>query len=454
MPQDLPLVEFTLARPYARIGGVAVGMIRITTNGNPPNIESFELMLTAQCKLDPRWHGQIPASVDFPFHSDNTICIWSSNRLDLIKLQERHWDQWHEVRPRPIVWPGRKVGPHVPPPEMDVRLEDLHRAFTFRFDLPMDKELPPTLIATSCRYYYTILARLKMKCGLIRWFQIPIRVLTASPVYTTPHSLDEDSVLQAMAHSSGLPAGIMTMSQLYPIEGRLTVHYQQSAAFGQHMSLRIPSMIQSMLVTDPLTNRPVCVLTVMGATVLHPGSRVAIKLDFPSRMANKSDWIPVFQASACLEGEEMVTRFRDKRRSRARAHLFDTAHEGPLDPDCIECISLPLVMPMDAPVSVRTDHVEISIRCLVDIVVGEDYRNLRLEIPCQVVHAQMAWELAEEKDHETLDLWEIDYSDYSPTDPSWFPVSDISEELNILSLHLADRCQIRPYKPYVRLNPE
>lgn len=467
---ELPLVEVTLARPYARIGGVAVGMIRITDNTEDgishlrSNIESFELLLSAHCRLDPRWHGETrhmqQASIelweDLPSQlTNNSMCIWSSNRLDLMNLEEREWDKWQDVRPKPFTWPGRKVGPHTPPPEMDVALEDLHLAFTFRFDIPMDKNLPPTLVATSCRYYYTILARLQTK-GLVRWFQIPIRVLTASPVYTILHSLDEESVLQAMAHSSGLPAGLRTMSQLYPIEGRITVHYQQNAAFGQHMSLRIPSkqLIQSMRVTDPLTDQPVGIITFMGASVLHPGSRIAVKLDFPKRSVNSSDWIPVFQVSACLEGEEIATRFRDGQQSRARTYLFDTAHEGPFDPECVECVSLNLIMPLDAPVSVHTDYVEIHIRCLVDIVVGEDYRNLRLEIPCQVVHTQSAWEKKLIDENETLDLWEINYEDYSPTDPSWFPVSDISEELNILSLHLADRCQIRPYKPYGSMEKE
>ncbi|GAX16526.1 hypothetical protein FisN_7Lh249 [Fistulifera solaris] len=463
---ELPFVEFALARPYARIGGVAVGMIRISDDSrNGPSlrkdIESFELLLSAHCRLDARWHGRSLPAVDDDLWDDwpsqpNNICLWTSNRLDLMNLQERDWDSWQEVRPKPFTWPGRKVGPHTPPPEMDVVLEDMHLAFTFRFDLPMDQNLPPTLAATSCRYYYNILARLQTK-ELVRWFQIPIQVLTASPLYTEPHSQDEESVLQAMAHSSGLPAGEMSMSQLYPIEGRITVHDQQSAAFGQHTSLRIPSrqMVQSMRVTDPLTERPVCIITFIGASVLHPGSRMVVKLDFPKRFDDRSrEWIPVFQVSTCLDGEETVIRFRDGQRTRARAYLFDTAHEGPFDPECVESISLNLVMPLDAPVSVQTDHVEVKVRCVVDIVVGEDYRNLRLEMPCEVVHPQSAWEMKLMDENETLDLWEIDYSDYSPTDPSWFPVTDIGEELDILSLHLADRCQIRPYKTYASYHKE
>ena len=47
-----------------------------------------------------------------------------------------------------------------------------------------------------------------------------------------------------------------------------------------------------------------------------------------------------------------------------------------------------LLLPGDAPCTLQTDVVDISIRCQVDITVLENdsYNNLRLDVPCHVVH--------------------------------------------------------------------
>ena len=302
-----------------------------------------------------------------------------------------------------------------------------------------------------------------------QWLQVPVEILTASPLFADRVNNEEKPVLQGLAHSSGLPCGVLTATELEQWGGRLTVHHRHSAAHSQHICHRRGhhhSQVQSMRVTDPKTGHPVCLLTVMGATLLHPGSRIVIKLDFPRTQEPNVKWVPAHQASACIEGEEVAIRMRDGKRTRARAYLLDTAHVARIDPSCVESVSLSLLVPLSAPYTIETERVEVRIRCIIDICCSdiddlaqkgkEDYRNLRLEIPCQVVHATGAWE--EEKVEAGLDELsshsfggfheDTEVQDYIPEDPRSFPANDIEDDLAILSLRLADTCNLRSKAPY------
>ena len=123
------------------------------------------------------------------------------------------------------------------------------------------------------------------------------------------------------------------------------------------------------------------------------------------------------------------------------------------------------MLPVTAPCSVSNDTVEITTQCLIDIAVGlqqtknntiSGYRNLRLEIPCRVTHAQADWERRDDDEEEESpgkQMYEEivassaggqqERSD-DPTDPSSFRYKDIVEELKILSLTMADTCGLRP----------
>jgi len=107
----------------------------------------------------------------------------------------------------------------------------------------------------------------------------------------------------------------------------------------------------------------------------------------------------------------------------------------------------------------NTHFCQIVVRCKVDIAVdapnGTDYFNLRLEIPCHVVRSPIGPETAEqegedeEDEVEPLDelifgedAWKLRSSD--PTHPSSFLTNDIRKDLKVLSLHIADRCGLRP----------
>ena len=487
-----PSIDVTVSRLSHRLGGTVVGTVRVTGGSSPElreTVKSLEIALMGHCRLDERWHStNNPASGttsshgvsnssestwdDFP-NQDNTFCFWTTNRLDLLRLQERSSGRWEDVRPKPIILSAHEEQEETET-EDEVHLEDQHLCFTFRVNLPIHNDqgqaLPPTLVATSCRYYYTLVIRSETSAdsASAQWLHIPVQVCTASPFFSLDNTTPSNRPpLQAMAHSSGLPCGVLTTMELQQWSGRLTVHHRHSAAHSQHICHRqghMASQIQSMRVTDPQSGHPVCLLTVMGANVLHPGSRVVIKLDFPRKERRDADpWVPVHQASACIEGEEVAIRLRDGQRTRARAYLLDTAHVARIDPACMESVSLSMTLPLSAPCTVETERVEVRIRCIVDVCCGnanassgaqENYRNLRLEIPCQVVHATHAWEemqFEEEKEETVLERLyakNIHPTNFDPTNPDFFPRKDIDEELTILSIRLADTCGLRPTTPY------
>jgi hypothetical protein len=207
-----------------------------------------------------------------------------------------------------------------------------------------------------------------------------------------------------------------------------------------------------MRVSDP-SGAPVALLTVRGATQLSPGSRLLLQLDFPNPERRDQldddqldDWVPCYQASACLQGEEMVLQRHTAgkgvgpiRRKRARKLLLSTAHEL-MDPDCAERVCLNLLVPADAPCTLQTDIVEISLWCVVDLTVGTSSRsnggtaadnskaqhhNLRLEIPCRLGHAPTAVESQAAEDYRLDDV------DESAVDSLGSPV--IREDLRRLS---------------------
>jgi hypothetical protein len=261
-----------------------------------------------------------------------------------------------------------------------------------------------------------------------------------------------------MAHSSGLPCHL-TATELHKLDGQLTVQRHGAALYRNLSRHHLQRDVQTVTVSDPVTGRTACVLTLSGANALHPGSRLSLKFDFPVRgdSSDGSGWIPCYQVSACLQGQEAALTGTGSRK-RARTHLFHAEHEA-VDPAATECVCLDLLLPLTAPCCVRTAHVEISVQCLIDIAVGNaagsGYRNLRLEIPCHVSHGPTAWEQTEgdeDADAGAVDPFEelfeaAERKSDDPSDPRSFESRDIREELKILSLSMAERCGLRPTPP-------
>jgi hypothetical protein len=505
-------VEIQLSRPTVRLGGTVVGTIRCTTkllsatatstgssssaqttNANPirRQIPSLRLCAVGLCRRDPRWHSfpakshsttssSTAADVNLlpPLPDQYTEPFWSTEPLELMELPERPYGSWQEARPHPIQLPGRrrcKHGRHSKnssvedvTTDISLSLDDQKQLiFTFRIAIPHDT--PHSLIATSCKYYYLIVLRLvstndhhqpgsaadhpasTAEATSTEWIQMPLSVLTAHPSSSIPPPADDDgpvAIVQAMAHSMGLPTHL-SATELASWEGEYTVCNPNTVGGGGSLS----SIVQSMRVDDPVTGRPVCVLSILGTapTSLVPGSRLILKFDFPQQpiMASSggtSPWMPCASVSACLQGQEMVVAVgHSANRRRARRFLFGTAHEL-VSPTTTECVSLTLILPETAPCSIATHHVEIVVQCLVDIAIGDTkFRNLRLEIPCRVQHGLSDWELPRadgdddgqaQVDRTLRELWQ--QSQPSPSIPR-FDSHDIVDDLKILSLDLVRR---------------
>jgi hypothetical protein len=465
MKQQDPHIEVVLSRPAYRQGGKLVGTVRVTHDAEASpreDLRSLEICVLGRCRLDPRWHNvreyqdiQLVAKNSLLWgleHDKSTVCFWATQPIDLLLYHERIPGRWDDVKPKPILLEEEDVSnislENLP-------LEDQQLSFTFQLQLP--STLPHSMLGTSCRYFYAIVVKVVSKAQKkASWLQIPFMVLTKHPDLQHDDTV-EDSIglskfrlatLHAMAHSSGLPCAV-TATELHRPGGALTVN-RHGASLYRHVRRDDPRHLQTLRVADP-SGAPVCVLTVFGAHPLHPGSRLILKFDFPL----SHNWVPCHQVSACLQGEEVAIR-RDGTCRRARSHLFDSAHEY-VDHGCTERVALHLMIPLDAPCTIKTDAVSISIRCLVDISLQQgsnttDFQNLRLELPCEVTHGMAAYE-TDEADDRPRETMTIDYllgppddvdNERDPLHPSSFRSIGISEELRILSLRMADSCGLGP----------
>ena len=463
MVENDPHIEVILSRPAFRQGGTLVGTVRVVLDdggGSPRDmIRSLDVCVMGRCRLDSRWHNlrdyqdiQLVAKNALLWgfeHDKNSVCFWATQPINIMEYQERVVGRWDDVKPKPIML---EEGDSPLEAQEDINLEE--RQLTFTFQVPLPLTLPHSMHGTSCRYYYAVVLKLLLKGQkTARWVQVPFNVFTKHP--DLDHEAAEDSFgltkfrltpIQAVVHSSGLPC-FVTATELNHPGGSVTVNRHGASHF-RHVRRDDPNHLQTMRVADP-TGAPVCVLTIIGASVLHPGSRLSLKFDFPMT----HDWVPCHQVSACLQGEEIAIR-RDGTCKRSRSLLVSTAHEY-TDPQCTEMVTLQLLLPLNAPCTMKTDVVSITIRCLVDITVEQagnkgQFQNLRLEIPCEVTHALAAYERSENDNgqRENLSIDELlgtheEVLD-DPTNPKSFRSVGITEDLKILSLRMAEMCGLCP----------
>ena len=419
-----------LSRPAYRAGGKLVGTLLIE-NVVPSALESIDLVVVGYARLDSRWHR----NTSYPFPPDHfhigeasknywalpraSNIFWTSAMTDLLPTPT--YPEYVSQTPQDLLIPQPL---HAIPREEDVpKMEvsrDLQRAisakdgfmsYSFTVDLP--SSLPPSIVATSCRYYYTVLHKLRFKSvsdSKVEWKECPFSVLTLE---SDRQSNEENLIascppVRVVSHGDTLLCTLKS-TDIYDksMQGQLSVHCNGPTMF-RSVTLGSPEDCQSMRVSNP-AGQPVTVLSVLGANKLSPGSPLLLQLDFPDFDRVGTSWAPCYQASACLQGEEVAfqqtSRGTARKRTRARKLLLATAHEV-LDPACTERICLSLLVPNDAPCSMTTEIVHISVWCVVDLVVGvsndsgskKQHQNLRLEIPCRLGHPKSAFESQVDED--------------------------------------------------------
>jgi hypothetical protein len=462
---DKPLiqVESFLSHPAYQLGSSLVGTVLIRHPQNNQKdgrlrqplrttLKSVVVYAAGFCRIDKRWHnvseytriyGQMHPFIqqlDFDAKllrrnngnsNNDTVCFWATNGLDLLTLPERSKGKFLSSTEN----------------EGDERL-----AFTFRVELPID--LPHSMNAESCKYYYlmNILIKTQSKQKIIHTpFVIltnPSKPMGISSLQKQP--ADKTRSISAgrvkfgscvgMAHSIGLPYHL-NATEIHRPKGQMTVALS-----------RRRTDVQTLQVSNA-AGKPVCLMTFINATTLTPGSRVLLQWDFPES-PSENDWVPCHQISACLMGEELAI-YEDGKTSRTQQHVFDTCHEY-IYPGITQLVSKSLLLSLEAPCNIYTDVMELSVKCQVDITVKEfgKYNNLRIEIPVHVVHnldddKNLDFEL--EKEENVLPLAEMmgpnknphQFGDESGNEnkeqTTEFPTNDIIPELKLLALQMEQR---------------
>ena len=482
--------KVVLSRPSYRLGTSVVGTIRIrsrrsggqgnlsSSNSTTPfrdHIQNAVVYVGGFCRVDSRWHDVSNYSKMYgPFHpqlaelygmfdpkllsqGEDTVCFWATNGLQLLELPER------------TVGPWNTNDPLLSEEEEQNQEQQQQLTFTFRVDIPHD--LPPTISANTCRYFYSAEVLIRTKTDEQDVIKVPFSVL-ADPNQPPPKSVISRNQIggggikshhissgrvkfgtcTGMAHSIGLPCHI-SATEIHRPKGQMTVQPSQL------LSLRAgrPESIQTLRVSNA-QDRPVCVLTLVGATKLTPGSRIYIKWDFPSiaTMASSAlssinntseQWVPCHQVCAALMGEERAI-YEDGTTKRTRSFVFDTCHELVEPKGGTDRICKNLLLPSDAPCTICTDIMEVSIVCQIDITVEETtagkYTNLRLEIPCHVVQ-NMDEDLDDgfeqddaviSKSLKELLFGDNDHDNKKNRGEEEFIMTDILPDLKILSLQM------------------
>ena len=480
---SMPDVKVFLSRPSYPLGSVVVGTILI----RPPHegigtqeslrnmLQSLIVYVAGYCRIDSRWHnvadytkiyGQVHPFLqllyqDFdsdlllPPATEETVCFWATNGLQLLELKERQAGAVWNTTDQSTVWhkgllPTNNHNNHnnnnnnASPPLL---------AFTFRVDIPLD--LPHSINATTCRYHYSadVLIKTPTQQRVIKTpFQVwtnhqqPLRIPRSQQIQqqrngggkqqlVIPGARVKFGTCQGMAHSNGWPCHL-SATEIHRPKGQMTVALP-----------RAREDVQTLRVSNAM-GQPVCVMTVVGVSKLTPGSRIHLQWDFPERISATKSWIPCHQVSACLAGDEFAI-YEDGKTTRTQSYVFDTCHEW-VDPGVTHRVSKTLLLSMDAPCNLYTDVMELFIRCQVDITVKEngEYNNLRLELPCHVVHSlgdDDSTLLDEEEQQQVLPLSNLLGKKTDPRDP--FPIDGIASDLKMLALQMEERLQTKSGKP-------
>ena len=432
---ELPHVEVFLSRHAYPLGSAVVGTVFVRPHKEQQNedlrsiLQSVTVYVAGFCRIDARWHNVtdyiklygkvhpfvqslIAQGIDQGLLTppEDTVCFWATNGLELLELPERKEGKW------------------------DGSLDNM-LAFTFRVDLPFD--VPHSVNTNSAKYSYSaeVIIRTSAKQRVVK---TPFLVWTnpKQPI-GDPRSQQQQAnraisagrvkfaTCQGMAHSIGLPCHVSTTEINRP-KGQMTVALPHSR-----------DDVQTLRVSNAVGNS-VCVMTIFGATKLTPGSRIHLQWDFPETISASKSWIPCAQVSACLIGEEKAV-YEDGTTTRSQSFVFDTCQEW-VDPGVTQRVSKTLLLSMDAPCNLYTDVMELTITCRVDITVKEngDYNNLKIEIPCHVVHSfGQEEDIFEREENETLPLAALLGHDVDQK--SVFPVHDITQDLKNLALQLEER---------------
>lgn len=530
----LPDVQVFMSRPAYPLGGTVVGTVLIqqprelprrekggneikiddedtnatTTRPLRSLLESVTVYVAGCCKIDARWHDctnytkiygtahpyvqQLRRQFDAGLleQNEDTVCFWATNGMEALDLPERS-DGMRWKNNETDFQSGLRDDDQVDDSYNNDGTEDdggssINRdllAFTFRVDIPED--LPHSVHATTCRYFYT--ANLLVKTATEqRVFKRNFRVFASASAPNDDNAQHLDNLTRAsarvrfgncfgLAHSNGLPCHL-SATEIHRPKGQLMV-VQNHCLVQQYQR---NNDLQTLRVSNT-SGQPVCVLTVIGSQSMCPGSCIHLQWNFPTKYDQTRDlsllqnggghrdndgWIPCHQVCACLQGEEFAI-YEDKSKKRTQSFLFDTCHEW-VDPGVTDRVSKTLWLSSSGdgsygntshfeggapPCDLKTDVMEVSTWCQVDITVrekqnnsahnnpiptdgsgGGGYQNLSLRIPCRVRLRNSANDEQEEHDRMEQQVQPLNELLNIGNENIAFPTNDIRSDLKTLSL--------------------
>ena len=491
--RSAPDVRVFLSRPAYPLGGTVVGTVviqqpRRTINGESKNeeitslrslLESVTVYVAGFCKIDARWHdcsqyariyGRIhpqlePLSERFDNkllkQKDDTVCFWATNGMEALDLPERSDGR---------LWKNKETDfqsglrddedtNHSDAIEHGEKKDDNSSscnilAFTFRVDIPDD--LPHSVHATTCRYFYSahVLVKTATEQRVLKEnFRVTSSTGTTDfneeQIINPAHTRVKLGNCLGLAHSNGLPCHL-SVTEIHKPKGQLVVVQNHCLV----MQYRRNNDVQTLKVTNT-SGKPVCVLTIIGSQSLCPGACIHLQWDFPKEQTN--DWVPCYQVCACLEGEEFAI-FEDNSKKRTQSFLFDTCHEW-VDPGITDRVSKTLWLSSSgdggngntghfdggaAPCDLKTDIMEVSTWCQVDITIGKEdnysekepsgFQNLSLQIPCRVKLRNSANDEQDEYEMMEQQVQPLNELLDNGSENDAFQTNDIRSDLKTLSL--------------------
>lgn len=351
------------------------------------------------------------------------------------------------------------------------QLLDSQIAITFRSNLPEDA--PATLSAECVKYFYSAVLVVTTEDEEVIIFNCPFTVLTRNTSNSiarpqpnnTSHTRVHIGELYAIAHSSSLPLKISPIEAL----GDKQLHVISDPPACNFVSRMTAERRTS---THRIQNEKgaLCAwLTLVGiGGVLTPGMRFGLIVRFPSvdEDVGHAGTVACHRVCCALIGEEYAlcegvvvssaSSLGSSNKRKTRSYVFDSSYEM-VDCEYTNSISMELLLPLDCPITVKTDLVEVAVSLKLEFTVdragteqSKDENNadneigfgfICLELPVEVVHDDEMAKEEEEEDEMALQNQIFAVSRFWIGDSKKecfdrFDQCGISEDLKTLSLRL------------------
>lgn len=268
--------------------------------------------------------------------------------------------------------------------------------------------------------------------------------------------------LHAIAHSAGLPTYITSTEASDATPTQLTVNANPPSC--DLVSRRTAEKRTSVhrIVDGKGSFCGLMTLVGIGGPLIL-GTRLGIRVRFPidenDECCNGADIIPCHRVCCALVGEEYaIFEGSDqstgadnqpinkgvKKRVKTRSYVFDSKYEL-VESGFTEALSMGLLLPLDSPVTVKTDLVEVSISLKIEFTTSnigteKKFSTIRLDLPCTVVHVDNEEELTDEEDGNihtsSIRTMQQFWNDNNNNEDVGFDDTDIQDDLKALSLRM------------------